>query len=107
MTPENPMSIEEIGLDTHGYLFVRPLAASAHEFTYIWRDAAGVRWNDDLRVLHAAEPARWTPVELYAQIIAAVYREYGVRLEATANTLWSRMPDELQRSLKALLPKAP
>jgi hypothetical protein len=107
MTAENPMSIEEIGLDNQGYLFVRPLAASADEFAHIWRDASGIRWNSELQVLHATEPARWEIVELYRQIIAAVYREYGIRLEATPSTLWNQIPDKLQRSLKALSPKVP
>jgi hypothetical protein len=39
------MPIEEIGLDDQGYPFVRPSAASADEFTHIYRAAMGIRWK--------------------------------------------------------------
>jgi hypothetical protein len=45
MKSPNVMSIDEIGLNAQGQLFVCPLAASVDEFAYIWRDASGVRWN--------------------------------------------------------------
>lgn len=96
------MSIGEIGLDDQGHLFVRPLGASADEFTYIWRDASGIRWNTQLRALQAAEPARWKETELYKQIIASTYREYGVRLQTTPSTLWTCTPAELRTSIEAL-----
>ena len=96
------MSIDEIGLNAHGHLFVCPLAASVDEFAYIWRDASGIRWNSELRALHAAEPARWVTAELYKQIISAVEREYGIRLQAIPSTRWTRIPDDLRTALTAL-----
>jgi hypothetical protein len=88
--------VEEIGLDGHGYLFVRPAGATADQFAYIWRDASGIRWDSELRVLQAAEPRRWEPTGLYQQILVAVHREYGVLLHTTPSTVWSRLPAHVQ-----------
>jgi Integron Cassette Protein Hfx_Cass5 len=95
------MQIEEIGLDDQGYLFVRPWAASADEFAYIYRAAMGIRWNSRLRVLHAYEPARWAATDLYKQIIAAVCGEYGIQLQLTHTTVWSGLPEDVRKSIEA------
>lgn len=95
------MAIEEIGLDDQGYLFVRPLTAAADEFAYIYRAAMGIRWNTQLRALHAYEPARWAATDLYKQIFAAVRSEYGVQLKVTPGTLWSRIPADVRNSIQA------
>ena len=94
------MPIEEIGLDDQGYLFVRPLAASADEFTHIYRAAMGIRWNSRLRALHAYEPARWAAMDLYKQVIAAVDSEYGVQLHATLGTIWTRIPADIRKAIE-------
>lgn len=95
------MPIEEIGLDDQGYLFVRPLAATADEFAYIWRAAMGIRWNTRRRVLHGYEPARWVAIDLYRQIIAAVGGEYGVQLQVTPRTVWSGIPADMRKLIEA------
>jgi len=102
MKPPSAVSIDEIGLDVRGHLFVRPTGAAADEFAYIWRDASGVRWNAKERVLEAAEPKRWDTTELYKQILAAVRREYGVQLTTTLKTRWVRIPDDLRPLLEAV-----
>ncbi len=95
MNSHTLMSIDEIGMDAQGYLFIRPLVASADDFSHIWRDASGVRWNRELRILHAAEPARWITAELYEKILSAVEHEYGIRLQAIPSSRWTRIPDDL------------
>jgi hypothetical protein len=96
------MQIEEIGLDDQGHLFVRPSAASADEFAYIYRAAMGIRWNSRLRVLYAYEPARWAATDLYRQVIAAVLNEYGIQLQATPRTVWSRIPADVRKTIEAV-----
>jgi hypothetical protein len=104
MTEERP--IEEIGLDAQGHLFIRPAAASSEEFSYIYRDGSGIRWNTKLRTLQAYEPERWDAIALYRQMIAAVRREYGVLLVIKPNTRWSGISDELHASIQALPPES-
>jgi hypothetical protein len=96
------LPIEEIGLDSHGCLYVRPVTTNANEFAYIYRDASGVRWSNEVRALHAAEPERWEPTALYLQIIDAVRREYGIQLLIKPETRWTCIPGELRASIQAL-----
>jgi hypothetical protein len=104
MTEERP--IEEIGLDAQGHLFIRPAGASSEEFSYIYRDASGIRWNTTLRTLQAYEPERWEATALYRQMIAAVRREYGVLLVIKPSTRWSGVSDELRAAIQALPPES-
>jgi len=97
----NVATIEEIGLDDQDYLFVRPETTSADEYAYIWRDASGIRWNSQVRALHAAEPSRWAALALYQQIVTAAHREYGVQLRITAKTEWSRIPTDLRTQIES------
>ena len=94
--------IEEIGLDDQGCLFVRPSAATAAEFEYIWRAAMGIRWDSNDGALHAYESTRWAVADLYQQMIAAVLDEYGIRLQATPGTVWSRIPADVRKEIEAL-----
>lgn len=94
------MAIEEVGLDDHGYLFVRPTGASADEFAYVYRAAMGIRWNNNTRALHAYEPARWVAADLYKQIIAAVADEYRIRLRSTPSTRWTHIPSDLRAQIE-------
>ena len=52
------------------------------------------------RALHAYEPTRWAAADLYQQIIAAVLDEYGIQLQATPGTEWSRMPADVRKAIE-------
>jgi hypothetical protein len=91
--------IEEIGVDTKGDLYVRP--PDAHDFTYVWRDASGVRWNAELHALVAYDPARWDHVSLLRQIMAAVKNEYGCTLCLVPDTRWCGMALEIKSQLRS------
>jgi hypothetical protein len=91
--------IEEIGVDTKDGLYVRP--SDAHDFTFVWRDASGVRWSSELRALVAYEPARWDHVSLLRQIVAAVKSEYGCTLHLVPDTRWCGMAFEIQSQLRS------
>ena len=93
------VAIAEVGLDSMEHLFVRP--PEFEDFTYIWRDASGVRWDQDRHVLIAYEPERWEPVTLFKQIVAVVNNEYGRELEVTLSTEWSNVQPKLRAQIEA------
>lgn len=95
------IEIKEIIIDAEGRLFVRPGLSPSEDFAFIWRDASGVRWNEAVRGLTAAEPARWEYFDLYRQILAAARNEYGKCLIVTARTRWSGVAAELQERIRA------
>jgi hypothetical protein len=98
---ELKLKIAEIGIDSDGYLFVRPALQPSANFEFIWRDASGIRWSETRRVLHAYEPARWEHFALYKQILNAVRSEYGESLEPTVETQWSQVTPELKKTIEA------
>ena len=97
MSVSHVMQIEEIGLDDQGRLFVRPSAASADEFTQIYRAGMSIRWNGGLRALHAYESARWDAIDVYRRIFAAALDEYGIQLRVTPGTAWTRIPADIRK----------
>lgn len=102
MTSGRQIQIAEIGLDSQRHLFVRPSVDDADAFTFVWRDASGVRWSPKLQVLHALEPERWNVTALYQKILVAIRREYGTKLLITRDTRWSGIPHELRTAIEAL-----
>jgi hypothetical protein len=90
--------VEEVGLDAAGHLFVKP--QPPEDFTHIWRDASGVRWNAASRTLVGYEPERWEPVNLLQQIVAAVKSEYGRVLLINGNTKWPNIAPALKEKLE-------
>jgi integron cassette Hfx-like protein len=96
------VAIQEIGLDQEGRLYVRPSMNPADDFEHIYRTASGIRWDGQLRTLHAYEPHRWDSLKLYKEICRAVEGEYGVRLIVTNATIWQNVPDTLEVSIRAM-----
>jgi hypothetical protein len=95
------VSIEEVGLDEIGHLYIRPASTAASEYEYIWRAGMGVRWNNHTRVFHAYEPARWVAIDLYRQVIEAADGEYGVLLRIGDRTNWKRVSAELRAQIES------
>ncbi len=93
--------VEEVGLDAAGHLFVKPQASD--DFTYIWRDASGIRWNETTRTLVAYEPKRWEPITLFQQIVAAVKNEYGRVLALNSKTKWTNVTPEFRAQLEKVI----
>ena len=93
--------VEEVGLDAAGHLFVKP--TPPEDFTHIWRDASGIRWNPASRTLVASEPERWEPVKLLQQIVAAVKNEYGRMLLVDGNTKWPNVAPALREQLESAI----
>jgi hypothetical protein len=107
MQPSEALAIEEVGLDEGAGLFVRPALAPSEDFRFIWRTATGIRWSDRLRGLYAAEPGRWSPLELFEEMVKAVRDEYGRSLVVTRDTRWLGVPLDLQTQMQRLLMEAP
>jgi Integron Cassette Protein Hfx_Cass5 len=70
-------------------------------FAHIYRDASGVAWLENGRSLAAREPQKWTHVELFKQILAAIRNEYGQALVFAPETRWNNVPSELQNELRS------
>ena len=69
------------------------------DIEYIYRDATGIIWVDNIRSLGAREPHRWEHFDLFKQILAAMQSEYGITLAIGEDTRWINIPTELHKQL--------
>ena len=98
--PSTLVPIEEITIDLRGHLLIRPKLAPSEDLSFIWRDATGIRWNEEHRCLCAAEPDRWTHGPLYRQILAAALGEYGICLALTGSTVWTNVAADVRQAIE-------
>jgi hypothetical protein len=98
-----PRDISALVLDSSGRLVVRPDPQSKSDYSFIYRDASGIRWDPKAKGFVAHEPERWEPVPLFLQVMAAVRNEYREHLQLTPKTLWLGIDDSLKVRLAAAL----
>jgi Integron Cassette Protein Hfx_Cass5 len=92
-------NVAEIGIDEAGRLLVRP---QGETFEHIYRCAMEVHWDQDLACLFVPKPRKWSYVDWYRQIVAAVRAEYGRDLVVSGNTRWTNVPADLRRTIEAI-----
>ncbi len=88
--------IAEVSIDDQGRLRVVPRAG---DFTFVWRAAGQVYWDDAGRFLYSPRPREWTYLRWYIQIVGMVASEYGVVLRLDHATRFSNVPAELQHDI--------
>jgi hypothetical protein len=89
-------SIEEIRIDESGKLIVKP---RKEDFSYIYRAAMEVNWNNDGKYLYSPKPKEWSYSMWFKQIHAAVKDEYGVTLKISNETRWENIDPDLKKSI--------
>ncbi len=96
------VAIEVFGLDQASHIYVKPVLALSADYSFIYRDATSVRWDEKYRRLYVLSEACSSPVDDYLRILAAVHREYGVRLVLTEGTVWvdvtAGLADQLRKA---------
>ena len=55
---------------------------------FVYRDATGIRWDEERGAFKAWEPERWEPAALLHAVVGAAKRELGVRLVIGTETKW-------------------
>ena len=88
--------IQRIAFDTDGRLRVYP---SGGDYSFIWRDASSVRWDDDDRSLYVLPVKDFTIADDFNQIVKAVRGEYGTRLVVDETTVFD-VPETTQAELR-------
>jgi len=96
------VAVKEIAVDHAGHLLVRPETAGP-DFQYVYRAGAGVQWDAKVGAFVAAEPHRWTAVELLPHIMRIVREELGISLTLTAQSRWANLTERQQAALRRAL----
>jgi hypothetical protein len=94
------VTIEEVGIGPDSRLYVKASLAPSADYSFIWRDATSVRWDEKNRRLYVLPVKGFSPVDDYRQILAAVLGEYGDRLVLAQSTIFLDVPQELASELR-------
>jgi Integron Cassette Protein Hfx_Cass5 len=89
--------IAEVGIGSHGGLFVRP---ATRTFPLVYREAMEVGWNRESGVLFGPAPREWDHARWFEQIVAAA-REQNVELRLAPTTIWTRVPQATRDRIEA------
>lgn len=88
-------TIEAIGIDAEGSLWVKPATA---RFPHIYREAMEVFWDAERLCLYGPKPREWSYVRWFERIRIAAY-EQGVALKLGPATAWSGIDPELRQAI--------
>ncbi len=94
--------ITEISLAEDGCLQIRP-SSSKSSFEYVYRAAAGVYWNKELKCFQSSVPDNWDNwdnVAWYKQIISVIKSELGDRLRVTDDTVFISTASTLETEIR-------
>lgn len=94
------VAISHIDLDVAGKLHVHPRPINVG-YTFIWRDASSVRWDESERILYVLSIRDFNVIDELRQILNAVKREYGDTLFCDKFTTFN-VPAELESELRQI-----
>ena len=94
-------TIEEIGIDASGRLYVKPATQNFH---MIWRSGAEVHWDVENQSLYSPKPREWSFLDWYKHILAVAKEGDGggCILRITASIVWTNIPVELKSQILSL-----
>lgn len=70
-------------------------------YQYIYRSAAGVHWDQDLRGFKSTQPKVWSYSEWFGHICGIVKSELGINLKLTKETSWANVPAADKENIEA------
>ena len=94
------IEITKIEVLASNELSVTPIVNWNDFFQFIYRTATGVVWNDKNQCFMSPIPKDWSHFDWYANIVASVISEMGVKLIITPETKWLNIPKSLQEEIK-------
>lgn len=92
------VSIAQIQIGPTGALGVTP---ESENFSYIWRDASGVRWDNRAKSLFTIYNDI-SPIDGFKLILSAAKNEYGITLLVANTTIFINVPEEIRAQIELL-----
>ncbi|HSF90846.1 MAG TPA: hypothetical protein VLA51_01440 [Paracoccaceae bacterium] len=70
------------------------------DYQYVYREAAGVYWDQAIGCFVSTPPQEWSPQKWYQQIISVVKSGVGLQMILTADTEYESADDGFEASIK-------
>lgn len=93
-------NITEIGIDMKKRLYIKP---AREKFALIYREAAGIGWDNIDSILHGSEPKNWTYSQWYSHLIEIIKIECNCYLTLTDTTKWVNISDDIKKQILSII----
>lgn len=90
--------IVEVKIDEQNRLYLK---IEKESFPLIYRESAGVNWDQSNRYLYSTPPREWSYVKWYKHICNLAYQG-GCTLILSSNIEWTNVADELREEILGL-----
>jgi hypothetical protein len=91
--------ILKVAVLTDGRTAVFPQSKRA-DYQYVYREAAGVYWDQAMGCFISTQPQDWSPQKWYQQIVSVVKSGTGLQMVLTADTEYESTDDGFEDSIK-------
>ena len=99
------MEIEEISkieILENGEMFVVLASGGKPMYQYIYREAAEVYWDNEVKGFKAPTPRKWSHSDWFKQIVSVVASGLGVTLKLSNATIWVNVPKQTKAEICAV-----
>ncbi|MEZ5003963.1 MAG: hypothetical protein R2730_13120 [Chitinophagales bacterium] len=88
--------ILEVVIDDNNRLIVKP---EKERFTFIYRTASEVHWDDNGHYLYSPKPREWTYVNWFRHIMGVIEMECNCKLFLTKETKWTNISESIKQEI--------
>ncbi|MBW3466627.1 hypothetical protein [Arthrospiribacter ruber] len=96
-------TIKEIVLNDQNELLLKVTGEGNSGYQYVYREAAGVYWDENHKAFKSTTINEWTVSEWFIQIKDIVKLGLNVELTIDENVEWKNIPDEEKIKIKNVL----
>ena len=87
-------TVIQISITTDGKLFLSLESEGKPEYQYVYREAAGVYWDQKNKGFKSTPIRKWTCSEWYSHIAQVVKASLGVELRLATNADWKSVSEK-------------
>ncbi len=93
-------NISEVKVLESGKIILILESGGRASYQHIYREGAGVYWDQDLKGFKSTEPKKWSYVEWFSHIIW-VTQHCNIELKLSENTTWLNIPENEKQQIIA------
>jgi hypothetical protein len=97
----NSETINKIEVLETGELLVGIESQGKPMFQYVYREAAGVYWDQSRKGFKSTPMREWSCSQWFKQIIEVVRSGFGVELKLGANVIWLNVPEKQKTEIQS------
>ena len=99
------MEIEELSkveILENGEMFIVLASGGMPSYQYIYREAAEVYWDNEVKGFKAPTPRKWNHSDWFNHIVSVVASGLGITLKLSSATIWVNVPEQIRAEMWAI-----